>query len=39
MVWLTMLGVVEVVALTGGTTPGTPAAVDVILGGFDRVPV
>ena len=31
--------VVEVVALTGGSTPGTPAAVDVILGGFDRLPV
>jgi len=30
--------VVEVVAFTGGTTPATPAAVDVILGGFDRVP-
>ena len=31
--------VVEVVAFTGGTTPATPAAIDVILGGFDRVPV
>lgn len=31
--------VVEVVAFTGGTTPGTPAAVDVILGGFDRLAV
>lgn len=31
--------VVEVVAFTGGTTPATPAAVDVILGGFDRLAV
>jgi hypothetical protein len=30
--------VVEVIAFTGGTSPATPAAVDVILGGFDRVP-
>lgn len=30
--------VVEVIAFTGGTTPATPAAVDVVLGGFDRVP-
>lgn len=31
--------VVEVIAFTGGTTPATPAAVDVILGGFDRLAV
>lgn len=31
--------VVEVVAFTGGTSPATPAAVDVILGGFDRLAV
>ncbi|MBM4356938.1 MAG: hypothetical protein FJ096_02405 [Deltaproteobacteria bacterium] len=30
---------VEVVAFTGGTTPATPAAADVILGGFDRLAV
>lgn len=31
--------VVEVVAFTGGTSPATPAAVDVILGGFDRLAI
>lgn len=30
--------VVETVAFTAGTSPATPAAVTVVLGGFDRLP-